>query len=184
MVTLFPDMEHFRSTPGNFRQATEKNRLYSVFFDFAVECGQSDFEQAGCFGLITFCIFQHTGDVATLHSRKFKTAGSGFIGLYVMCVLYIERQVGNIQPFTSQTIRLRSITLRNSRILPFQGCCSRASRKAGVISVTGRANRTEKSFHKGFLPKYVHHPPVHARAADESGIRKACRINLRGNVLR
>lgn len=61
-----------RSTPGNFRQVTEKNRLYSVFFDFAVECGQSDFEQAGCFGLITFCIFQHTGDVATLHGRSSK----------------------------------------------------------------------------------------------------------------
>ena len=89
-----------RSTPGNFRQVTEKNRLYSVFFDFAVECGQSNFEQASCFGLITFCIFQHTGDVATLHGRKFKTAGSGFIGLFVMSVLYIERQVSNIQPFT------------------------------------------------------------------------------------
>lgn len=100
MVHLVSRHETLRSTPGNFRQVTEKNRLYSVFFDFAVECGQSDFEQAGCFGLITFCIFQHTGDVATLHGRKFKTAGSGFIRLFVMGVLYIERQVGNIQPFT------------------------------------------------------------------------------------
>ena len=72
--------------------------------------------------------------------------------------LYIEQQVGNIQPFLSQTIRLRSITLRNSRILPFQGCCSRASKKAGVISVTGRTNRAEKSFTKA-LPEYVHRRP-------------------------
>lgn len=139
-----------RSTPGNFRQVTEKNRLYSVFFNFAVECGQSDFEQAGCFGLITFCIFQHTGDVATLHSRKFKTAGSGFIGLFVMCVLYIERQVGNIQPFTLANNQTALYHITQFPDITFPGLLFEGFEKSGCYFLTGRANRTEKSFTKAF----------------------------------
>ena len=94
--TLFPAAEHFVPCRGTFGKLWERNRLYSVLFDFTVEGGQSDFEQTGGFGLITFRIFQYTGDVTTLHSRKFKTVGTGFIGLFVMCVLYIERQAGRI----------------------------------------------------------------------------------------
>ena len=60
---------------GTFGKLWERNRLYSVLFDFTVEGGQSDFEQTGGFGLITFRIFQYTGDVTTLHSRKFKLSG-------------------------------------------------------------------------------------------------------------
>ena len=148
-----------RSMPGNFRQVTEKNRLYSVFFDFAVECGQSDFEQAGCFGLITFCIFQHTGDVATLHGRKFKTAGSGFIGLFVMCVLYIERQVSNIQPFTLANNQTALYHITQFPDITFPRLLFEGFEKSGCYFRNGTCQPNGEVLYKGFCQNtYIARP--------------------------
>lgn len=164
MVHLVSRHETLRSTPGNFRQVTEKNRLYSVFFDFAVECGQSDFEQAGCFGLITFCIFQHTGDVATLHGRKFKTAGSGFIRLFVMGVLYIERQVGNIQPFTLANNQTALYHITQFPDITFSGLLFEGFEKSGCYFRNGTCQPNGEVLYKGFCQNtYIARPFTQGR---------------------
>ncbi len=84
----------------------------------------------------------------SFHSSQFKTTDI-IIRTFIMSILNLQgrSQISSRPP--SQTIRLRSITFRNSRIFPFPRLLFQRFQKAGVISLMAYESFSEKLLAKG-----------------------------------
>ena len=138
-----------RSTPGNFRQVTEKNRLYSVFFDFAVECGQSDFEQAGCFGLITF-VYSSTRAMWRRSMQKVQNCREWFHQIVRNGCSVYRAASRNIQPFTLANNQTALYHITQFPDITFPGLLFEGFEKSGCYFRNGTCQPSGEVLYKAF----------------------------------